>query len=594
MQSIFQNNRFVLIFLFIVYNCTLLKAQNSINILKRDSLDYTTYRSSSTDRSDYFSPITYKLGFLYVSNKKTADNSLGGYNVYWVPKNKLLIHAKDSIQSNYKLNDDFTAPTSNDNNILTHYKKTKEKSSLNVVEKEFSDFNPENSFAISEYSNEVIYPKLSSRKIKGAYRWELWQALLLNGKLKNEKKLNFEDQVADYLYPHLADSGRRLYFSSNKTGGQGGFDIYSINKINNNWVASPISVKEVNTSFNEISPVIENDSTKVILYVSDRIGGLGGYDVYKYNKVDNTSINMGYPLNSEKDEISIASLASKYFVTTLVNQNANITTFEYHPIKVDVKGVLSYAHDSSLAIRQKIYIFNKDNQKIIDSILTDDQANYTFNARPNRNYLLTTINKDGNIEKFDLSTSDITNNEYYKPLALNGRSLKQIQDSLQNLIVIAENRKVDSIKKINTYDNYKFIVYYDFNKFILPSKEKRILDSAVIYLKNNPNNFLIIGAFTDCIGSFKFNYKLSIKRGKAVVAYLLKQGLTKNKIITNAYSKNYNVTPCKIDFKRGKYNMQQRNRRSELIFSKTKLTNWATLEKERGPGFYKKILPKKK
>ena len=39
-----------------------------------------------------------------------------------------------------------------------------------------------------------------------------------------------------------------------------------------------------------------------------------------------------------------------------------------------------------------------------------------------------------------------------------------------------------------------------------------------------PEAYIVVGAFTDCIGSYKYNYNLSVKRAKYVVSYLIKKG----------------------------------------------------------------------
>jgi flagellar motor protein MotB len=99
-----------------------------------------------------------------------------------------------------------------------------------------------------------------------------------------------------------------------------------------------------------------------------------------------------------------------------------------------------------------------------------------------------------------------------------------------------------------------------------------------------PSTYLIVGAFTDCIGSFKYNYTLSIKRAKFVVNYLKKKGLPSNRFVSNGYSKNYTITPCTVNLNKI---AQQNNRRAEIVLSSTGNTNWAKLEQERGESYYK-------
>ena len=584
MYKFIKYSLIILVTILIGANGNSVLAQDSKRILQRDSLDYTTHALHTNSINNEFNPIIYKGGLLFVSNKKNATNLNGANKVYWVPNSQISSNGKDSVFKNSRLNDDYTAPTSNDNDILTHYSSRKYRSHLNPIESLFSDFNPDGSFAINDSANEVFYAQLSSHKIKGAYRWELWHAILKEGRLKHAKKIFSEKDTSDYLYPHLTDSGRMLLFSSNKAGGKGGYDIYAIEKKNNIWDTNPIALNEINTSSNEIAPATINNSLNEIYYSSDKIGGMGGYDAYKFSRVTKSNVNFGFPLNTNHDELGITSTSNLFFLTKVEAGKPDINFFEYNPIKINVKGLLTYAFDSSLVANQKIYITDKDELKIIDSITTDQKANFTFVGKPNRNYLITTLNKDGYNEYFDVSTGASKVQDNYKLLALSGRSEKQIMDSIQHLIAMAEQNKLDSLQRI--INNNKFVVYYDFDKYDLQPKEQRVLDSALVGLKNNPLIYAIVGAFTDCIGSYEYNYNLSVKRGKAVVDYLIKHGLNKNRIIFNGYSKKYSVTACLTGNTKGKKQLQQNNRRAELVFSDTKSDNWAKLEAARGASYY--------
>jgi outer membrane protein OmpA-like peptidoglycan-associated protein len=584
MNIILKYSLILLITILIGTNSNIILAQESKRILQRDSLDYTAHSFNPNSNNNEFNPILYKGGLLFVSNKKNASNLMGSNKVYWVPSSQIYSNKYDSSFKNIKFNDDFTAPTSNDNDILTQYSKKKYRNNLNPIERIFSDFNPDGNFSINESTNEIIYTQLSARKIKGAYRWELWQAYLKDGRIYHPKKLFIEKDTANYLYPHLTDNGNKLLFSSNKKGGKGGYDIYAIEKKNNTWDTNLIALGEINTSFNEIAPSTINNSITEFFYTSNKTGGMGGYDAYKYNRVTNTNLNLGFPLNTINDEIDLISSKNIYFKTTVLAGKPEIKIFEYNPININVNGSLTFAYDSSIVANQKLYIVDKDDFKLIDSITTDDKSNFSFQGKPNRNYLINTINKDGFIENFEIITGATKSQNFSMNLALLGRSEKQIMDSIQLLNVMAELKKNDSLQRIMT--NNKYVVYFNFDKYSLQSKEKRVLDTMLIDLKNNPSIYAIVGAFTDCIGSYDYNYNLSVKRGKAVVDYLIKHGLNKNRIISNGYSKKYAVTACLTGNIKGKRLLQQNNRRAEVVFSDTKSENWAKLEVSRGAEYY--------
>ena len=108
----------------------------------------------------------------------------------------------------------------------------------------------------------------------------------MDGKLKNAKKIQIKDSAADYINPYLADNGGKLYFASNRAGGKGGFDIYVIEKKNGFWETTPMNFNCINTENDENAP----SANSVDLYFSsNRAGGLGGFDVYRTSLNSNSN-----------------------------------------------------------------------------------------------------------------------------------------------------------------------------------------------------------------------------------------------------------------------------------------------------------------
>ena len=575
---------FLFCLIFSVTQSVQLYAQNASGfqqkILVRDSLDFNQIKYGQNSKAKEFNPIPFKDGLLFVSNKQTIINKYGFNKVYWVPKS--LIGKNDSLNTNVNLNDDYTAPTSNDNNILYRYNKKKVRKANNAIENKFAEFIPEESFSIDDSASYIVYPQLSKRKIAGAYKWELWEANLVDGKLKNAQKINIKDSSADYLAPFLTDNSNKLYFSSNRTGGKGGFDIYSIERINGIWNTVPVINKYINTEYDESNPTINMDN---LLFSSNRLGGLGGFDLYRTslqpNLKDHSVVNLGYPINSETDNTSVVQIKNEFYSTNNKIGAIDIAVVQYQPITIPISGRLAYASDATLLPNQSIIVYDNDLNIAVDSIYTDANASYLFNAKPNRNYTLKVKNADNIEESFSISTSDKIVSLITYAAILKGRSPIQIQDSIKKIWAAIEQKSQDSIVAVSLES--KFIVYYGFDKSNLSTKEKLVLDSLYNKLLKMPSTYLIIGAFTDCVGSFKYNYSLSVKRAKNVVNYLKKKGLPSNRFVSNGYSKNYTITPCSVN---SNNKTQQNNRRAEIVLSSVGNTNWAKLEKERGKSFY--------
>lgn len=77
--------------------------------------------------------------------------------------------------------------------------------------------------------------------------------------------------------------GRVMVFASDRTGGMGGFDLYYSLFRNGTW-GSPVNMgPEINTSNNEYRPVLgymEDYTNNFLIFSSDRPGGKGLFDLY--------------------------------------------------------------------------------------------------------------------------------------------------------------------------------------------------------------------------------------------------------------------------------------------------------------------------
>lgn len=123
---------------------------------------------------------------------------------------------------------------------------------------------------------------------------------------------------ADETSAWLSADGKILYFSSNRAGGRGGFDIYTAEKdIKGNWTNVRNAGRTVNTKFDEEFPCVSTGGDT--LYFSSRGHfNMGGYDTfYSVKIVDGWGLpaNIGFPLNNTGDNtgMSVAGTNRVYY-----------------------------------------------------------------------------------------------------------------------------------------------------------------------------------------------------------------------------------------------------------------------------------------
>jgi outer membrane protein OmpA-like peptidoglycan-associated protein len=106
-------------------------------------------------------------------------------------------------------------------------------------------------------------------------------------------------------------------------------------------------------------------------------------------------------------------------------------------------------------------------------------------------------------------------------------------------------------------------IYYDFDKSYIRNDAEGPLDTLYNILVENPRYIVEIGSHTDSRGSNRYNERLSKRRAKAVVTYLVNRGIPSTQLTYKGYGENdptnecANLVPCQEE-------QHQRNRRTEF------------------------------
>ena len=102
----------------------------------------------------------------------------------------------------------------------------------------------------------------------------------------------------------ITADGRYLYFASERIGGLGGRDLYVSEKVNGEWGPAVNLGPSINTQYNEDAPFIHPDGI-TLFFSSEGHKSIGGYDIMYSIKKDNAWIeplSMGIPLNTTEDD----------------------------------------------------------------------------------------------------------------------------------------------------------------------------------------------------------------------------------------------------------------------------------------------------
>ena len=117
--------------------------------------------------------------------------------------------------------------------------------------------------------------------------------------------------LTDYetTHPSLSPDGQRLFFASNREGGQGGMDIWVVMRQGDSWGEPANLGPTINSPDNELFPHISADGR--LYYSSNKAGGLGQLDIYSSSMENGAWVspeNLGAPINSSADDMGYVVL----------------------------------------------------------------------------------------------------------------------------------------------------------------------------------------------------------------------------------------------------------------------------------------------
>lgn len=123
------------------------------------------------------------------------------------------------------------------------------------------------------------------------------------------------NNVKEFSLGHaaLSDDEQRLYYASDMPGGYGGVDIwYSERQTDGSWGAPVNAGETINTAGDEMFPAVFKDR---LFFSSNGHVGMGGLDIFESEISGDTfakPVNLQYPVNSASDDFSFVMLQDNF------------------------------------------------------------------------------------------------------------------------------------------------------------------------------------------------------------------------------------------------------------------------------------------
>lgn len=464
------------------------------------------------------------------------------------------------------------------------------------------------------------YCKIYKSEKKGG----LWQA-----PVEVESPINLKN--SDNKQPSITNSGDTLFFVSDRVGGFGGNDIWmSIKNAAGKW-QTPINLGEkINTPYNEISPFYYGEDD-VLFFASDGHEGLGGLDIFMAKGgIGNIQLveNIGYPFNSNHDD-GYMVLGNKvgYFASNRMGGLGNFDIYQFNivthqSIIAEVREDQQH-HQRVLRSRVhsrtggEVYVMREEDQFFYENLKRDEKTtlaaiiaakldnleqnkelvlspsekafleslpmmdrirldrmvrvlhaagnrevdkfmsaiparNSLFNYqvisgklfdnatdKPAPGVLIPLVDEAGKIVKETTTNDDGTFKYLNLPLNRQYRILaenipKKITESARFNVKNLEIKEVIKKPVAIRFEN----IYFDLNEKGLRPEAKKVMDEIIEFYKSNPQIQIEIYAYTDARGADEHNYQLSKARGKSVYDYLIAGNVKRSSLVIEAQGKD--------------------------------------------------------
>jgi outer membrane protein OmpA-like peptidoglycan-associated protein len=345
--------------------------------------------------------------------------------------------------------------------------------------------------------------------------------------------------------PSLSADGNELYFVSDRKGGMGGYDIWYSKKTDRGIWRKAVNIgKPVNTPFDEIAPFVHVNNQN-LYYASNGLPGFGSYDIYvaeKTNGIWEAPVNMGAPLNDFEDQYSLSVTSDGQTAYYSKEESRNKSKIYVTPIpkefRVSRKGnvVSGYITDAITKSPLSTGIELRDlHSNMIISNVQSDSITGQY---------LVVIPGKAEYGLFVTRNGYLFNSQHFnyeqadaeKPFVLN----IELQPIRKNATITLNN------------------IFFAFDKSDLEEKSKVELQEILDLLNKNPILKVKIEGHTDNAGTETYNKQLSLSRANSVVKFLTDQGVSKDRVLAEGMGSKNPLKPNNSDENR------QFNRRIEV------------------------------
>jgi outer membrane protein OmpA-like peptidoglycan-associated protein len=382
----------------------------------------------------------------------------------------------------------------------------------------------------------------AAKSREGVVNLKIFLGKFEDGDWKLSGSFKFNSDEYSIGHPSIDKSGTILYFASDMPGGYGKSDLYFSVFSNGQW-SKPFNLgPKINTEGNEFFPFISSDG--VLYFASDGHGGLGGLDIYfsvPERGVFNSIENLGYPVNSSKDDFGLAldSTGMKgYFASNRPGGKGNDDLYflKIKRVPVIIRGVVKDRDTKDVLSDAKISVINESGTTILTNT-THTDGQFEFEVNKGQQYIVRVTKESYSESEKPIGTASLRpNDEVYSEIFLE----QKIDESQTGPAPKSMEEEGGVPLQVIDLEYLK----YDLDKSDIRPEATVALDRLIAMLKEYPDLQIRIESYTDSQGSDEYNMLLSKKRARAAFDYVVSKGIDPNRLLYQGFGETKLLNKC--------------------------------------------------
>lgn len=388
---------------------------------------------------------------------------------------------------------------------------------------------------------------------------KIYASYYRDGNWQLPKELSFNSDSFSCGHPSMSPDGKRMFFTSDRPGGFGKKDIWSIpyNPVKDQW-GDPVNAgPNVNSPEDDMFPCFDPDSG--LYFASKGRMGMGGLDIYRSTDSAQTwsvAGNLRYPFNSGGDDFGFQFVPSAFR-----KDNQPYAYFSSNRDGGKGDDDLYSISRKPVMVSLHVKVFDRDGMKPLQGAGVVS----TIALKGTRIHELKT--DEQGLANRELPVNELVATQASADKYLNSSwkridTRNLIHDTVIEVIFLLDQVPAEDIEIVLQG------IYYDLDKYDIRPEAAKILDSLITILKNNPTLVIELASHTDSRAPADYNITLSQKRAQSCVNYLVQKGIAKDRLVPMGYGETKLVNDCSDGVECGEDEHQQ-NRRTTIRVIRT-------------------------